>query len=183
MKSLDRTVALAACCVIVVLLVMFFGNDAFFEWAFRRHQNTLSWVVRPLLLLPLCYCAWRRSLGGVMFCVLAILSSMFWFPAPSAPRAEVQQFLAMEQSVLSGGWTPAIIASLAAIVLYGVALVLAFWRRSWRLGLAVAILGAGAKIFWSVAASPGAGHVVIPFALSGVVVLLITLLLFRRRLL
>ena len=33
-------------------------------WAWERHHNVLSWSVRPLLLLPFCWFAYRRNLLG-----------------------------------------------------------------------------------------------------------------------
>ncbi|MBO3759084.1 hypothetical protein [Ciceribacter sp. L1K22] len=179
-KRADRVLAVIALLAIFMLLAAFFSSDRFFEWAFERHQNTASWAVRPLLLLPLCYSAWHRSMAGVMLSVLAILSSMFWFPTPDEVRPDVEKFLAMERAVLRNGWTSSSMAGLAAILLYATALIAAFWRRSWRLGLAVALLGAAGKIGWSVAASPGAGSAVVPFALVGVTALVAGLLLWRR---
>lgn len=179
-KRTDRVLTVIALLAIIVLLVKFFSSDRFFEWAFERHQNTASWAVRPLLLLPLCYSAWHRSMAGITLSVLAILSSMFWFPPPAQVRPDVEEFLAMERAVLRNGWTMSSITGLASILLYAIALVTAFWRRSWRLGLAVAILGAAGKIGWSMIASPDAGNAVLPFALAGAAVLVAALVLWRQ---
>jgi hypothetical protein len=37
-------------------------ND-FLDWAWARDQNPLSWYVRPLFILPLCYFAYKKSAG------------------------------------------------------------------------------------------------------------------------
>lgn len=176
----DRLLAIVFAVFIVVLLAVFFTSETFFDWAFERHRNTASWVARPLLVLPFCYFAWRRSLAGVMASVLAILSSMFWFPPPTEPNAEVTEFLAMERSLLSQGWTAQTVFGALAVIAYCVALAAAFWKRSWVLGLAVAAAGALLKMLWSVLFSPEAGHAVFPFALGGLAVLVVIVLAIRR---
>ncbi|WP_020395975.1 hypothetical protein [Thiolinea disciformis] len=77
--------------------------NTFMEWAWARHHNVLSWYIRPLFLLPFCYFAYQRSYLGITLTLtlLALLSSMFWFPVPdsispavlSALQAEVESRL------------------------------------------------------------------------------------------
>ncbi|WP_386688693.1 hypothetical protein [Lonepinella sp. MS14437] len=55
-------------------------NNAVFDWVFARHQNPLSWYIRPLFIIPLCWFAYRHSLTGIATTVFALLTSMFWFP-------------------------------------------------------------------------------------------------------
>ncbi|MCF8483388.1 MAG: hypothetical protein K9H25_23430 [Rhodospirillum sp.] len=164
-----------------MFLVVFFTEPAFFDWAFERHQNLLSWVVRPLLVLPLCYAAWRRSLTGIFATILAILTSMFWFPVPDSPAEEVSRFLAMERSFLTQGWTRQTVLGACAVLAYAVALVAAFWRRSWSIGFAVAAFGALLKGAWSLLISPEAGQAVLPFASGGVIALGCAILVLSRR--
>ena len=58
------------------------------EWAWARHHNVLSWYVRPLFLLPLAWSAHRRSPAGVAVTLVALATSMAWFPArPGWTRA------------------------------------------------------------------------------------------------
>lgn len=166
---------------IALLLGAFFTQPAFFEWAFTRHANVASWVARPLLVLPLVWMAWRRSLAGILATVLAILTSMFWFPPPATPNPQVIAFLEMERAVLTAGWTASNIAALVLVLAWFVLLAAAFWRRSWQLGFVTAAAGAALKAAWSVIFSPEAGSAVLPFALGGVVVLGVALWLWRRR--
>jgi len=62
-------------------------TNEFVAWAWARHHNVLSWYVRPLFLLPFCYFAYRRSLWGIVLTVVALATSMFWFP-PQSTRAQ-----------------------------------------------------------------------------------------------
>ena len=142
LNSVGPTVLLAA---IVAFLIAFFTQEAFFEWAFERHQNTWSWVARPLLILPYAYFAWRRSLNGVLLTILAILTSMFWFPAPETVDPQVAGFLAMEKERLLAGFDQQNLIAIALILIYGWALAAAFWMRSVLLGAAVAVSGALGK--------------------------------------
>lgn len=181
---LGRVLTVVLIAALAAFLLVFFTNDGVFEWAFRRHQNTLSWVVRPLLILPFCFFAYRRSLNGMLATILAILTSMFWFPAPMEVDPRVAEFLAMERARLKAGFDLQNIAAIVFVAAFLVALAVAFWRRSLVWGGAVAVLGAVGKSAWSVLASPEGGSAVLPFAAAGVVALLVALVLasrFRKR--
>lgn len=179
-KQADLRLAIVLALLIVLLLAVFFTNQAFFDWAFERHANTASWIARPLLVLPFCFFAWRRSLAGIMASVLAILTSMFWFPAPVEPRADVAAFLNMERELLSQGWTTETLFGAAAAIAYCTVLGTAFWKRSWALGLIAAAAGALSKMLWSVLFSPQAGSTVFPFALGGLAALIVAVVVIRR---
>ena len=70
------------------------------EWAWTRHHNPLSWYIRPLFLIPFCYFAWRRNLTGVAATLVALATSMFWFPALASPDPRVAEFLEAERQYL-----------------------------------------------------------------------------------
>ena len=57
------------------------------SWAWARHHNVLSWYVRPLFFLPFCYFAYKRSLFGMVLTLVALATSMAWFPATDTEPA------------------------------------------------------------------------------------------------
>ena len=75
--------------------------EEFLSWAWARHHNALSWYIRPLFLLPFCYCAYRRSIKGIVLTLLALAPSMFWLGEPEHADPEALQFLAAEQEYLT----------------------------------------------------------------------------------
>ena len=79
--------------------------DEFAAWAWARHHNEPSWYIRPLFILPFCYFAYRRSLFGITLTVVALATSMFWFPAPERANPGAAEFLAMEREYLLGEWS------------------------------------------------------------------------------
>src|ERR687893_2252015 len=81
------------------------STGEFIAWAWARHHNELSWYIRPLFLLPFCYFAYRRSLLGITLTVVALATSMFWFPAPERANPGAAEFLAMEREYLTGEWS------------------------------------------------------------------------------
>lgn len=162
-------------CLTVVFLGAALGHAGFQDWLFARHTNLLSWIVRPLMVVPFCIMAWRQSAAGIAWSVFALFTSMAWFPAPEQPHPLVVDFLAMEQSVLAQGFSLANVVGGVSVLAYGVLLGVACWRQSWLGCFCVAGLGALAKSIWSVLSAPGAGHLVIYFASAGVLVLLVAL--------
>jgi hypothetical protein len=123
--------------------------DAFFEWAWARHHNVLSWYVRPLFLVPYCAFAYRRSGWGIAVTVLALLTSMFWFPAPTEPSPAVVDALRAEREYLFGPWTWWKVTLALLVPLTFAALAVAFWRRSLRWGLAVLNGMVLIKVVWT----------------------------------
>lgn len=121
----------------------------FWAWAWARHQNPLSWYIRPLFVLPFCYFAYKKSLAGVLVTVVGVLTSMFWFPAPAETNSRAAAFLAMEQQYVTGGWNWTKTIMTLLVPVWFVLLAGAFWRRSWVLGIAVINVGAVLKVVWS----------------------------------
>lgn len=123
----------------------------FLDWAWQRHHNPLSWYIRPLFILPFCWFAWRRSVGGMLITVVAVLSSMFWFPVPDATDARAAAFLAMEREYASQPWGLAKVVMTALVPAWFILLGASFWQRSWLAGFLVINVGVLLKIVWSFA--------------------------------
>ncbi|HOC08111.1 MAG TPA: hypothetical protein PKN88_01125 [Bacillota bacterium] len=169
-KRYDKLLALVFGALTIILIVLAFTNRAFFDWAYERHQNQLSWYIRPLFLIPFCYFAYRRSWMGIMGTLFVLLTSMFWFPKPAVVNEQVKQFLEMEKEYLSGGWgmTKILISLLVPVSL--TVLAAAFWKRNLWFGLSVMALIAVAKMIWSIAYGGEAGRSVLLPAVVGLVV-------------
>ena len=154
----------------------------FLEWSWQRHHNILSWYIRPLFLLPLAWFAWRRSGIGIVLTLLALATSMFWFPEPATPDPRVDEFLAFEQEWLASQWTTAKIAVTLLVPAGLVAYCLAFWYRSLRWGLALINVMAVGKLVWGVAAGSGTGWAMTAPLLTGLALCdIVMLALLHRR--
>ncbi len=125
--------------------------ESFFEWAWARHHNILSWYIRPLFLFPFCYFAYRRSLIGIGVTMIALLTSMFWFPVPTTVSPAIMSALQAEKEYLLGPWNIWKVLLVLLIPLSFYALAAAFWRRSYRLGIAVVNAMILIKILWTFA--------------------------------
>jgi hypothetical protein len=133
------------------------STDEFVAWAWARHHNILSWYVRPLFILPFCYFAYRRSLLGIVITLLALATSMFWFPVPENSSSAVNEMLASEREYLTTDWTLWKILIALLVPLTFAALGLAFWKRSLVWGLAVVNAAILFKIAWTFLFSTEAG--------------------------
>lgn len=181
-KRIDRLLALLLFIAIAALIALMAANRAFFDWAFARHQNRLSWYIRPLFLIPFCCFAYRRSLAGIAGTLFLLLTSMFFFPKPASVSAEVQAFLEMEQDYLTGSWNAAKILTTCLVPASLAALAAAFWKRSLYLGIAVLVLIAVAKVLWSAVFGGASGRAVFAPAAAGLAVCVTLVLLAVRRL-
>ena len=63
--------------------------------------------------------------------VVAVTSSMFWFPAPATSDPQVTAFLAMERQYITSPLTLGKAAMTTLVPIWFAALALLFWRRSW----------------------------------------------------
>jgi hypothetical protein len=168
--------------VAVVAVAVTGSIDEFAAWAWERHHNVLSWYIRPLFLLPFCYFAYKRSLWGIVLTILALATSMFWFPAPEHSSPAVNEMLASEREYLTANWTLWKVV-IALLVPFGfAALALAFWRRSLAWGLAVINAMVLFKIGWTFLFSTEAGAMShLPAAVLGLVVCDALILYVMRR--
>ena len=146
------------------------GLNDFLNWAWARHANPLSWYIRPLFILPFCYFAYRRSLWGMALTIVAVTSSMFWFPAPATPDPRAAAFLAVERQYVGGPWTLSRIVLTALVPIWFVALA---WgvRRCSCLGVAT-VIGSGTllKVGWSFYFGGESAWVIVPPVALGFVV-------------
>jgi hypothetical protein len=146
-------------------------TDAFAAWAWERHHNELSWYIRPLFLLPFCWFAYKRSLFGITLTLVALATSMSWFPTPETPSPAVREMLASERDYLTADWTLWKILIALLVPVSFAALGLAFWRRSLVWGLAVVNGAILFKIGWTFVFGTEAGAMShLPAAASGLVV-------------
>ena len=176
----STTVAL----VLVALLVLAAtGNaDEFAAWAWARHHNVLSWYIQVLFLLPFCWFAYRQSVSGMVLTLVALATSMFWFPAPEGPDPRALAFLAMEREYLLGTWGPAKVLLGLLVPVSLAALAAAFWRRSivYELVLINAIVLV--KVGWSFYfGDASGGWTLLRSQLAGLVICNAVVLYVRRR--
>lgn len=154
----------------------------FLNWAWERHHNPISWYIRPLFVLPFCYFAYKRSWLGITVVLLALATSMFWFPKPAATDPRIEAFLSIERQYLTGEWTLAMIVGATLVPLFFVSLGWAFWRRSWVVGLVLVNLAAIGKVAWSFFAGAEAAWSIVPPAALGLIACNAVLLAWMRRL-
>ena len=174
MKRTDviLSVGTLALVLLAVVALAATGNiDEFTAWAWARHHNELSWYIRPLFLLPFCYFAYRRSLWGIVLTVVALATSMFWFPAPEHASPRAAEFLAVERKYLTGDWTLWKVLLALVVPISFAALAVAFWRRSLVWGLSVINAMVLVKIVWSFYfGDESGGLTLLPSALAGLLV-------------
>ena len=148
---------------------MEFPTD-FLSWAWARHHNILSWYIRPMFVIPFVLFAYRRSWKGLIVTIIALFTSMFWFPAPAAADPGVEQFLQVEKDYILGEWNFVKVMWTMTVPAFFYFLALAFWKRSLWWGLLVINLAALGKIAWSVLSAGDAGWATLAPALIGMVV-------------
>ncbi len=142
----------------------------FLAWAWARHHNVLSWYIRPLFIVPYIYFAYKRSWKGMLLTIVALLTSMFWFPAPAAVDPVVAQFLEAEREYILGPLTGAKVLLWTLVPAFFILTAAAFWTRSWWWGLVIINLTALGKVAWSVFEGGESGWAVLVPAVIGLLV-------------
>ncbi|HEV2743352.1 MAG TPA: hypothetical protein VGV91_09370 [Rubrobacter sp.] len=159
------------------------STGEFIAWAWERHHNVLSWYIRPLFLLPFCFFAYRRSLLGMTLTLLALATSIFWFPAPAEASPAVNEMLAAEREYLTADWTLWKVLIALLVPASFAALGLTFWRRSLVWGLAVINAAILIKVGWTFVFGTEAGAMAhLPAAVLGLVACNALVLYVMRRL-
>lgn len=180
--SADQKMGVLFALSTIVLLVLFFNNRAFFEWAFERHQNTWSWYIRPLFLIPFCYFSYQRSWAGIGATLFLLLTSMFWFPTPDIVDEQIKTFLAFEKQWLMQSWgvAPYVLSAFVPISL--AALSAAIWHHNVMGGVLVLVIIALSKIAWGIYFAGESGISLIAPALFGLMICIVFIGLYVRRL-
>jgi hypothetical protein len=142
----------------------------FLAWTWARHHNVLSWYIRPLFIIPFIYFAYKRSWTGMIVTIIALATSMFWFPAPASVDPMVAQFLEAEKEFILGTLTTQKVFLWLTVPVFFFLLALAFWQRSWWWGVAVINIAALGKVTWSVFEGGQSGWAVLVPAVIGMVV-------------
>ena len=171
-KLWDRIGGIIFGLLTIAFILLMALNKSFFDWAWARHHNMLSWYVRSIALLPFIYFAYKRSWTGMAFSVFAILTSMAWFPAPASASGDAAAFLAMEEDYLFSPWNAYKILISLTVPLMFVLLAVAFWNRNFIYGAVVIVVAVLMKIIWSLIEGGQSGWTLVPIAIIG---LLITL--------
>jgi hypothetical protein len=146
------------------------STERLLGWAWERHANILSWYIRPLFVLPLAYFSYQRWISGIVLTLIALATSIAWFPRPDQVQPMVEEFLAFERAWLTSGWTPGKVLMGALSVVSLGALCLAFWKRSLAYGLVVITTLAVGKMVWGVVEGRGTGWAMLAPALAGLVI-------------
>jgi len=173
MRSYDKYIAALFAFLMIGFLILAAISEPFFNWAYERHQNQLSWYIRPLFLIPFCYFAYKHSLAGISITVFCLFTSMFWFSAPATVSEDVKMFLQFEKDWLMKDWDISKVLLVLTIPLSFILLSTAFWKRSLWLGLAVIILMATGKVLWSISNAGEAGMSIIVPAVTGLLICLV----------
>ncbi len=173
---------LALVVLVVAAMAATENLDEFGAWAWERHHNVLSWYLRPLFFLPFCYFAYKRSLSGMILTLVALATSMFWFPAPERTDPQVLEFLAVEREYLTGDWTTTKVLLALLVPISFAALGLVFWKRSIVYGLVLMNAIVLIKLAWSFYfGDESGGLTLLPSALAGLAVCDAVILYVMRR--
>jgi len=173
-KRTDAILSVGMLVLVLLALALMAATGStgeFVAWAWERHHNVLSWYIRPLFFLPFCYFAYRRSLSGMILTLLALATSMFWFPVPGRTDPQVLEFLAVEREYLTGDWTTAKILMASLVPISFAALGFVFWKRSIVYGLVLMNAVVSIKLVWSFYfGDESGGLTLLPSALAGLAV-------------
>ena len=179
-RSTDIILGILSLALTILFITVLLVNDSFFTWVFNRHHNQISWYIRPLFLIPFCLLSFKRCFAGIGFTLLALFTSMFWFPAPETVSPKVREFLTMEMVYLHGSWDMIRVLFTLTIPVSLFLLAYALWKRALGAGLLVIVFMAFIKIFWSILEGGESGTSILIPALAGLAVCLVLIYIGSR---
>lgn len=170
MKKENKIAVLTLASLIVAIITTSFASYTFFDWAFNRHLNPISWYIQPVFLLTFCFFAYRKSIVGILATVLMSLTSAFWFPQPERVSELATTLTYFQAEWFYGVWgaKKIMFTLLFAGVISGI--LLSFWNRSLIAGILTMFTACLTKLLWD---GLFAEQV---FTLTGIVMLVISLL-------
>lgn len=181
LKTIDKIGGLFFVILSIAVIYIFFLNNTFFEWAFARHHNILSWYIRPLFIIPIAVGAFRKSYTVIFASIFCLFTSMFWFPEPVQADQSVVEFLEFEKAYLTSGWTVDKIFVLIAVVMYFVFLIYATWNRKWKLLLWIIAVSAALKVIHSVIYGGEDGLSIVKPAVLGLIICVAVVYFFFKK--
>lgn len=169
-KKYDKIVAIIFAFFTLIFITLMIISPEFFTWAFQRHQNILSWYIRPLFLIPFCYFAYKQSWAGISATIFLLFTSMFLFSTPDTVSPQSLEFLQVEKDYLTSDWSLGKILLSLLVPISFLALGAAFWKRNLLFGLSVIVIMAVLKIIWSAAFGGESGMSIIIPAIVGLII-------------
>jgi hypothetical protein len=170
MKKYNIQIAIAFGLLTILFLILAMSNTKFFEWIFARHQNQLSWYIRPIFIIPFCYFAYRRNWTGISITIFCLFTSMFWFKKPEVVSDHVKDFLQFEKDWLYVHWEWKKVLFMFSVPVSFAVLGFAFWKRSMWIGLAIVVLMATGKVVWSIQHAGESGKSIVIPAVFGLLI-------------
>lgn len=180
-KKNDKAIAILFMIFTLGFLGLFLTNKEFSDWAYSRHQNILSWYIRPIFIIPICWFAYKKSFTGISITIFALFTSMFWFNTPAVISPGVQEFLTFEKAYTFGAWDFQKVFLSLSVPLFFFLLTLAFWKRKLKYGIYVIFGAAVLKVIWSVAFAGDSGESIIKPAITGLVICIGAIYMFVRK--
>lgn len=180
-KSLDWAGVILFFTLTFVFVLLMIFNKNYFNWAWSRHHNPLSWYIRTVALVPYMYFSYKKSITGMMFSVFMLATSMAWFPSPEQPTKEAIAFLELEYEYLTSGWTAYKILMALTIPVMFVLLGMAFWKRNFLYGGYVVVGANGIKIIWSFIEGRQSAWTIIPVAAFGTILTIVLIYFGAKR--
>ena len=182
LKTYDKIFGTLFAVASIVIIVVFFSSNSFFEWAFARHHNTLSWYIRPLFIIPIVLGAFKKSYTIIFASIFCLFTSMFWFPEPAKVDENVVKFLEFEKDYLTTGWAADKAFVVVAVILFFTFLIYTTWNRKWKWLLFVIVISALLKVIHSVIFSGNSGLSIVKPAILGVIICALAIwLLIKKR--
>lgn len=180
-KTLDKIGGVVFLFLTIAIIAVFLSDTSFFEWAFTRHQNTLSWYIRPLFIIPIVVGAYKKSYSLIFFSIFCLFTSMFWFSKPAIVDVKVIEFLNFEKTYFTSGWSIEKAIILATILSFFVAIISLTWSRRWYGLLATVVIGAFLKIVHSLLFSGGSGISIVKPAVLGLILCILMIYFISKR--
>jgi len=148
------------------------------EKLLERHKNPLSWITRLIFLITLCLGVWLHNFLLIVFSIICLATSWFWFPKPKTAFKWSEQLIEAEIEFLQQSLHGCKAMAMTFITILIVMILATFWFHKLLIGLLLVEISLLFQLCWSVFMLKKAKWLITSILIAAIIVVGVLLIIF-----
>jgi hypothetical protein len=120
------------------------------EKLLERHKNPLSWITSLIFLIILCVGVWLHNFLLIIFSIICLATSWFWFPKPKTAFKWSEQLIEAEIEFLQQSLHGCKAMAMTFMTILIVMIITAFWFHKLLIGLLLVEISLLFQLVWAI---------------------------------